>query len=376
MPEALEDQVFAWCLRRSRRSVNRNIRANGFMENLRSELASDPISLRRALRALRRDGKLIFKVDLNDDPLPCGYISVCQPVLQAPVEETRWLDVLHDAGLSIPETNALKPVFKAVDGLSADEMRMLVDGLKRLRSEQLLNAGRQIFSVSAEYLLGSSKALTLLDRNALRAFGIDLNCFEVRPRYLLVGGECETPASVVFVENPVAFETAVNSEASQCCAFICTFGYGLSNAASEYGNQLASILEEGLASAIPLYRSATKQKRIADLLGCAPLLFWGDLDVEGLRIFDRIKKRLPSIRLSALYGPMVAALEDPAKRHRYVWLASKQGQRIVAPVSSETDSLLDLCKTFAVDQEIVKARDIVNLADKAFDQSKVRESSR
>ena len=138
------------------------------MENLRSELASDPISLRRALRALRRDRKLIFTVDLNDDPLPCGYISVFHPILQVPVEEPRWLDVLHVAGLSLLETNALKPLFKAGDGLSADEMRMLVDGLKRLRSEQLLNAGRQ-YSLSVPNICWARQKHSLYSTEMLRA---------------------------------------------------------------------------------------------------------------------------------------------------------------------------------------------------------------
>lgn len=45
------------------------------------------------------------------------------------------------------------------------------------------------------------------------------------------------------------------------------------------------------------------------LLGHSKILFWGDLDKEGLRIYTSLRKGLPALRASALYLPMLEAME-------------------------------------------------------------------
>lgn len=89
--------------------------------------------------------------------------------------------------------------------------------------------------------------------------------FPPRAPYVVVGGNTDLPAAVILVENPISFETAVKSSAAEHNLFVCTFGFGLSAATNDYGNQLAGIIENGRA--VVLNRSGGSVKTMEQVLG-------------------------------------------------------------------------------------------------------------
>ena len=364
----LNERVYAWLLKKSRNSSKgcseARIRARGIMEDLRRDVTSDIISLRRTFIMLRDEGKVAYSGDLNGQPLPQGFITVIRPKVEVPELAYAWYAVLEESSLSEEEIEALKPIYPSLEGMSTEAMVQLVAGLMRLRNDQESVADQQVFSVSAQYLLGSSKTLTSLDRMSLKKFGIDPDRFVSRPSYVVIGGNIDAPRAVILVENPVAFENAISSPAGEHCVFICTFGYGLSIISDDFGNQLAGIIEAGGATAIPLYRNTSnKLKGLQELLSHAELFFWGDLDIEGLKIFERLKKRLPHLRLSGLYNPMTEAILTSASRHEYVQLVSKPKQKSFLSRSDKVNRFLQLCSKYGVDQEIVPSEKIADYAE-------------
>lgn len=237
---------------------------------------------------------------------------------------------------------------------------VLLTGLRKLRDEQHLVAGQPSFAVSASSLMGSSKLLSALDGKSLRLFGIDLDKFTARIPYVMVGGGGEAPQTVILVENPIAFEAAIQSAASVRHAFVCTFGFGLSNSASEHGNQLAGAIETG--GAILLRRTEGLHTSFNKLIQHPEIHFWGDLDIAGLQIFERIASRIPHLKLSALYEPMIKAAANLACRHPYVAAVGKAGQKTFRPTRKDTEAVLGYCEKWAVDQEIVSDYDIQMLS--------------
>jgi hypothetical protein len=241
---------------------------------------------------------------------------------------------------------------------SLEDHQRLIHGLIKLRNNQGVLTGRPAFLVSAEYLLGSSKILDALPAAALRQFGIDKGLFPGAPPVLLVAGPPK-PENVVLVENPHAFWQAVNTEAVKTTAFIVTFGYGLSRHGEDFGNQLASIIEGNMP--ITGAVCAGSPPHIRELLCHENIVFWGDLDVEALRIYLRLKKIVPHLGLSALYKPMLKAMEQSGDSHPYVKAAAKGKQSLKSLTGGGDTSfnkLLQVCSKRAVDQEYVSCKDI------------------
>jgi hypothetical protein len=65
---------------------------------------------------------------------------------------------------------------------------------------------------------------------------------------------------------------------------------------------------------------------LKDVIACKQCFFWGDLDQADLAIYLTLRSRIPHLRLSALYKPMIAALNHRGKSHPYVAFTEKQGQ--------------------------------------------------
>ena len=311
------------------------------------------------MRHLQSEGRLEFSADLRGEPIGSS-IAVIRPVTAIPAHADRWQTVLESSGLPENSTEALYPLYTALEDFTVHHMEVLLAGLINLRDEQHLLAGQPAFVVSASYLLGSSKLLFALDAKSLRLFGIDIDKFTARTPYVMLGGGDKTPQTVILVENPIAFETAIRSSASIRHAFVCTFGFGLSNAQSEYGNQLAGAVEAG--GAILLRRTEGLHTSFEQLIQHPKIHFWGDLDTAGLQIFERIASRIPHLKLSALYKPMIKAATNPACRHPYVVAVGKAGQKTFKPTRKDTEAMLGYCKKWAVDQEIVSDCDIQMLS--------------
>lgn len=350
-----EDRIYQWFLKRSGKNESGKVRTSRIMGKLCSEIANDPIAIRRALLNLQSQGHLAFSADPRGEPIS-PFITVIRPVTDTPAHATQWQTVLEESGLSENNIAALYTLYNALGDFNIEHMEILLAGLRKLRDEQHLVAGQPSYVVSATYLMGSSKLLSTLDGKSLRLFGIDIDKFTARTPYVMVGGGGKAPQSVILVENPIAFEVAIQSTASIRHTFVCTFGFGLSNSASEYGNQLAGAVEAG--EAVLLRRTEGLHTSFENLMQHPEIHFWGDLDSAGLQIFERIASRIPHLKLSALYDPMIKAATNPACSHPYVVAVGKAGQKPFKPTRKDTEAMLGYCEKWAVDQEIVNDYDI------------------
>lgn len=265
------------------------------------------------------------------------------------------------AGLTGRERAALRSCGAPLSDMDSTEFPKILIGLLRLRDDQHLVAGMPAFLVSARYLLGSSKMLLRLGSRALKEFGIDLARFTDHPAYVMTAGASD-PSAVVLVENPAAFELAVNTSAGRSCAFVATFGFGLSKVSDYFGHQLACIVEHGFTQTVTLVREGSSTPPVRDLLAHPRITFWGDLDIAGMQIYERLARRLPALSLSALYEPMIAAIAILDMRHPYVTVVGKAGQQPYCATRTDVLHMLRYCDAWAVDQELVTMGDIERLS--------------
>lgn len=240
------------------------------------------------------------------------------------------------------------------------DMQQLILGLYRLKLDAPTLKGQSRFAVSANYLLGSSKLLDSLPWPALRRFDIDPEWFSGSTPYVVVAGP-SNPECVVLVENPQAFEAAIQADKGMRIAWVVTFGYGLSQSGDDYGRQLATYIESQ-RKLITLVRAGNPPP-IASLLQHPTLYFWGDLDKEGLRIYWRLKSKLPQLRLSNQYKPMLEMLKDCSQSHPYVKAVAKDSQNQWTCADGQVQALLNACFNRAVDQEAAGECGLESLLD-------------
>lgn len=363
----LAERIYLWLCRKAKGSTAGKVRSRLVIAKLCADILNDPAAIRKALLALRADGRVQYSAGSQGEPVS-GFVMVTQAADEIPGYVQMWNDVVMNSRYSEQDKRALAPIGKSLDGFTQSEMGVLLNGLSKLRDEQGTIHGQLAFNASAAHLMGSSKLLSSLDSKALRAFGIMLDRFRLRPLYVVVGGNTRSPKSIILVENPIPFETALASEARRDCLFVCTFGFGLSAAGNDYGNQLAGAVEAD--SVYVLNRSEGVPPDFKQLLGHSNIQFWGDLDTAGMQIFGRLRAQLPHIELSALYAPMIEAIKHEETRHPYVAVVGKNGQAGMPfnGVGADVQALLTLCRACAVDQEIVTADQIGRLAGQPLDR--------
>ncbi|WP_212786550.1 Wadjet anti-phage system protein JetD domain-containing protein [Ferrigenium kumadai] len=340
------------------------LRPTGLIETLAGDTDESALTVRQALARLVKQGWLD---GVAPDGTPFRQVRIVGPAPQNvpdPAEEN-WRSALNGLSLSDADKNALLPLGIKLADFDLPSLLGIAEGLIRLRSSLPSETGRHRYLVSAKYLLGSSKLLDSLPSNALRRFGIPIEEFPSHPLYVVVAG-CAEPEMVVLVENPAAFEMAITTRAAARCAFISTFGFGLSNAAEDYGNQLASMVEDRFVHAITLRRDGAACRGANELLSHKQISFWGDMDPAGIAIYLRLKKGIPSLQLSALYEPMIPSLSDPTKSHPYIKATGKERQQDMPKSNLLNDPLashlLDLCASRGVDQEQVSPSDVESFA--------------
>jgi len=300
-------------------------------------------------RTLTDEGQIACSRWLAQPTRPGAMVTVVKPDRPEPEWLGRWRGILDDAGLNADEIQALLPVGAKIE-LSAPDCLQLIGGLKRLRDDQGDLAGVPLYDVSARYLLGASKLLEKIGK-AARAFGIDVDTFPPAYRYLAVAGP-PSPKAFTLVENPHSFEAAVRADARLESAWACSYGFGFSMDQRYGGLLVSNLTNEVYFESHTILVRAGDPPALKDLLGCERLFFWGDLDLEGLRIYQELKKRFPNIRLSPLYGPMAEILAAGGG-HPYVKLVGKDGQRPPAAGDPEVDRLAALCRERGLDQEAV-----------------------
>lgn len=344
------------------------LRPAGLVESLIKETGETSITIRQALARLVREKWLDGVSALGE---PVGQVKITGEVPPPPPNPDldRWRSVLQDVGVLEQDTATLLPLYKSLACFHAATQRHVLQGLLRLRENMEQEAGRHRFVVSAGYLIGSSKLLDALPASALKAFGIQVDRFPRHPLYVVVAG-CAKPETVVLVENPAAFEMAVATGAVRRCAFIATFGFGLSKTEDDYGKQLANMVEERFAGAITLMREGSSCPTAKELLNHPNITFWGDLDIAGVEIFLRLRRSIPGLRLSALYQPMLEGLDVQPSAHPYVSAVGKNGQldRYRRDLWEEdiASAVIAKCTTRAVDQEYVSPEYVEQYAGQAL----------
>lgn len=232
-----------------------------------------------------------------------------------------------------------------LEGWSLADQRRLAEGLNDLAAALPGAHSLSSFEASARYLLGSSKLLDALPRELVRAFGIERAAFRV-PRVWVLAAVPAEPRGLLLIENPQSFEQACRAGVAERLALVCSFGYGLS-------------LSEALRAPerVRLVGEVDPRQTLAGLLSLECVTYWGDLDPEGLRIFRRLRRSVPALRLSALYAPMIErfACRGGHPLHR---LTGKHGQRPGADWSR------------GLDQEALDAAEVASLAGAALDTAR------
>lgn len=347
--ETLQPRIIAWLRKKIRGRAS--LRGNGLVERIARDLGCDRTDALRALRQLREE-QLLLCQDWMDRDGPQSSVTLNLPQ-QLSEAASLWQQLLQQADSGGGALAALQPLGDVLDGLDGTAMAQLLGGLIALRRDQHSLAGTPRFEVSARYLLASSKLLDALPSAALQQFGIDISAFPEFPGYVMVAGPAQ-PDTVVLVENPHSFEAAIAATASAPVAWICTYGYGLSLRHSQHGEQLAAIISQQRRPGT-LIRAGTPPDW-AQLLQHPQLHFWGDLDLAGLDIFERLRTGLPGLTLSGLYRPMLEALER-GEGHPYCKATGKPGQQD-AGYGEDIAPLAALCRQRAVDQERVTSAQI------------------
>lgn len=291
-------------------------------------------------------------------------LTIEAPKREEPISLVRWREALFAAGLDGSGAKTLGPCHDRFDGFSDADLRDLARGLVALKSSQGDEREMPRFVVSAKYLLGSSKLLGALPAPTLRAFGIDIDSFPDAIPQVIVAGP-ENPRAVLLIENPHSFEEAIAAGCADRIALVVTYGYGLSRSGEAYGNSLLEAVAQ-TNRLVPLTRKGNPPSPKA-LFRHSKILFWGDLDREGLRIYASLRKRLPALRASALYLPMFEAM-NKGFSHPYAKAVAKNRQGTTEHVPDDVLFLVACCSDRAIDQEMVGREEIASLASRSLDE--------
>lgn len=328
----------------------------GLVGRLAKRTGWHELDVKQALGRLARSGT-VTGVTVHGDVHQRVGVTVEAPAKPVPVSLTQWEEAMQRAGVDTSDIGALAACHDRIADFCAADMEALAAGLLALRRAAPQEAGTPKFVLSARYLLGSSKLLGQLPAAAMSTFGLDLKAHPDAPPYVITAGPPE-PEAVVLVENPHAFDAAIAAGAASQVAFVVTFGYGLSRNSEDFGNQLLASVAYG-DGLIALVREGRPPSPAA-LLAHPRVYFWGDLDREGLRIYGGLRQRIPQLRLSALYRPMIAAFHAGAS-HPYAKATCKDKQAASQIAPDDGRDLIELCGLRAVDQEYVGPEDIRNL---------------
>ena len=339
------------------------LQGKGLVGRIAEKAGIDPLEAKMTLGKLARKG-IVEGVSEHGETFGRVSLTIQSPNREEPVSLIRWRDALRAAGIDESEVATLVPCHDRLDGFSDADLRDLASGLKGLKSAQGEERNTPRFVVSAKYLLGSSKMLGSLPAPALKAFGIDIEAFPDAIPQIIVAGP-DNPEAVLLIENPHSFEEAIAAGCADRIALIVTYGYGLSRSGEAYGNGLSDAIEQA-DRLVPLIRKGNPPSP-KTLLGHSKILFWGDLDREGLRIYASLRKGLPALRASALYLPMREVMEKGVS-HPYAKATAKEKQGATERVPEDAIPLASVCSDRGLDQEAVSREEIARLASLSLEE--------
>ena len=316
----------------------KTLRPARLIERLATKTGLARLEVRDALAALAGSGK-VRGIARSGEPLKMVAWTGEPEALVDPVAR-QLAEVLerHQDLADTPSLVALLDHADLFDGLSADDMANVVRGLLRCRQDGAF--GQDSIFTSAAHILGSAKALKNL-RRGMRSLG-EIGGEELAGElYVLTAGPPQ-PKAVVLIENIKSFTAFARSQHVKEAVGIAAYGYGLTM--ENFGARLAA----NNVVACPAYGDAINLK---SALGQLPAFFWGDLDREGLRIFELLREQLPGLALSAAYEVMENRCFNPTLCHPYHRLFEKEGQRFPRGSTPEIVHLARRCSDRAVDQE-------------------------
>lgn len=335
-----------------------HLKSTGLLDKLGGDTGMHPQDVRRALARLQESGWLTG-VARNGEPLGHIVVLAVRDAAAEPASLSSWRSAMEQSELTESDRHCLAGMHAMVSGFDDETMRRLAAGMPRVRDAGAAQVNESQFVVSARHLLGSAKLLSAIPAAILRKFlGWEPKWIEQIP-YVVTAGPA-VPESVILIENPWAFERAIELGVANRHALLVTFGYGLSRNGDAFGRQLASQIEANPQGLIQLRRQGTPPD-LPVLFDHASLTFWGDLDPEGLRIYMRLKRRLPSLQLSTLYEPMRHQLMHSGG-HPFHAATGKEGQVALSPIElqafPELSELASACARYGLDQEAVDADDL------------------
>lgn len=352
-----------WLRRKS--GAQGRLNPKGLHARLMDGTGLNSVSLKEALGVLRRSGEITAVAWDEYHGIPLSKMNVNLASLEPDEHVVQWAKLVeatsfsHEGKIALADP-AVANKFRDMD--SSWRERLLQD-LERF-ADNGPPAGLTVFEAGARNIMGSSKILGFLGEKLLTKLGIQLQHLSHGPRYVAVAGPAN-PAAVILVENPHSFETA--AEARPDCAWACTYGFGLSLGKDDRDGQM---LIENLTAHIESLRMLTRggsPPSFGTLLGHRNLFFWGDLDMAGLMIFNRLRASFPHIRLSGLYEPMLATLREGGG-HPYARCVGKEGQKPFSTNDPLLGLLMAQCLERGLDQEALGVDHIREYADRALDK--------
>ena len=314
----------------------KKLRPGGLIGRLSKLTGIPQLDVQLALEELARAGSL-SGVSRSGQPLTLvGWIGAALPLSQTEMLLTEVISNFNDKSSKA----TLQPLLKFAGlftGLSAADITFVLQGMLQCKKEAI-NCD-PIFA-SAANILGSAKALNNL-RGAARNIGMEWPIDAYGELYVLTAGPAR-PNAIVLIENIRSFTAFARSRHAKYAVGVAAFGYGLTM--ENFGNRLAT-------GQIVACRAYGDTVNLYDAISQLPAFFWGDLDREGVRIFESLRRQIPDLALSAAYASMDKRLTNPQLCHPYHALFEKDGQRVISGATPEATYLARRCSDRAVDQE-------------------------
>lgn len=348
-----------------RKLGNGRLRSGTLKTRLCAKTGLMPIEVEEAVRELHRRGLLRFHANARGQPVS-AYVEYTLDEVPIGQEEAWIRHYLAQEGVNVDTVTAIAPISAKLSGMEEADIRALARCLSTLsraaRTDKCDGPGA---NVSARWVMGSAKVIARLPAKAMALLGLDTRLQLPSPRYVVHAGPSDStpPAATLLIENPQAFENAIDAGLADRMSLVCTYGFALAYLG----------LPKSGSAALPAERPIVLQRcgypRTIDALLDAPeLFFWGDLDIGALKIYQACRSGIPSLRLSGIYRAMEGLLDDPARSHPYVELFDKFGQSkltdypaLARDIDASVRVLFAKCTRRGVDQETIGASDIARL---------------
>lgn len=320
---------------------SKKLRPTGLIAKLGNETKLVNTDIQQALIALSRAG-IIDGIDRAGMPAKkVGWIDKStQPI---PVYQHNWHSVVdkYKENYTRDALEALKKQSKLFEGLDLSEMENLLSSLTAFSKQGFAEHQNDRYILSARNILGSSKAIDKL-KKLTDILGISLPADN--PKYFVLTAGKPNSNQILFVENPRVFSYLAPFCVKYNTLLVSNYGYGITF------RNFYQLLQNNQVIASPT--DGQKQADLTKLIETATCLYWGDLDYEGISIFDSFRQHLTKLCLSEIYQVMIDRLKQ-GYGHPYHKLFEKQGQKPQECITQLAQELMDLCAELecGIDQE-------------------------